>query len=201
MYETNYKEGEDEMTEFKLPFIIMCFLSLILSFLLLASISEGEETIEINCNGNLTYSHNIKCNCSSDVSVKTYDYDTSRNIQAPHSDFDYEGIAKRAYKYGSFFGDSMEGLIYQGHTILNAPLPSNYELSPGEIVRYTLESKPNCKVNMSRITSTNIGMPIVHQVVSYYNDDNIVTAGINTYNSDVIKRCQILDLVIGVLWT
>ena len=187
---------------FKFPFIIMCLISLLLSFLLLASISGGEQPIEVSCRGNLSYTHNIncECNCTPDIILKALDY-TSRNIQAPHSDFDFERIARKAHSYGHFYGDSMEGLLYQGNTILNIPVSSNYEISPGEIIRYTLDSRPGCIVNMSRITSPDIGMPIVHQVVSYYNDDNIVTAGINTNSYDVIRRCQILNIVVGVLYT
>lgn len=137
------------------------------------------------------------CNCT--CFTPLYSFENQNNIQAAHSDFDYSKIINSFDEWGEVYGNSMQPTFFDGNIALAMNFTDDYNLTPGELVRYHIYNTDDCKSKLSLADRYNNGFEI-HRVVSIYNDDNIVVAGDNNKETEVIRKCQITHIVTGILF-
>lgn len=125
-----------------------------------------------------------------------------KNIQAAHTTFGYNLFINNFNRlgvdnYGFVSGNSMQPTFFEGNMVLEINLAKGYVLRPGEIVRYFANSTSDCPINSTPMLTDYV----VHRIVAVYDDNNIVVAGDNNDVSEVIRRCQIKQIIIGFLFT
>lgn len=131
----------------------------------------------------------------------------NHNIQAAHipsvSDLTNEDslILKNKKTYwgttlGEFTGNSMQPTIFEGNTLIVMGLFLYDSVEPGQIIRYRESGCFDINANYDADE-----VFIVHRVVATYVNNTVVMRGDNNVEEEVIKRCQISHIVIGILYT
>ena len=125
-----------------------------------------------------------------------------KNIQGAHTIFGYNLFINNldnlgVDNYGFVSGNSMQPTFFEGNMVLEINLAKGYNLRVGEIVRYFVNSTPDCPNNSTPMLTDFV----VHRIEAIYDDDNIVVSGDNNDGSEVIRRCQIKQIIIGFLFT
>jgi hypothetical protein len=123
-----------------------------------------------------------------------------KNVQAPHMNFNWSKVLDALDtagldSWGYLVGNSMQPTLFERNIVLEMNFSSQFYLRPGVIVRYWANSSPDCLVNGS------IDEYVIHRVEADYGDDRIVVSGDNVVDREVIKRCQIKNVIIGVLYS
>lgn len=134
----------------------------------------------------ITEKTEIECHCNCET--KCYRY--PKYIQGAHSVFDWKKLAHSVDDWGILRGYSMQPTFFDSNTALSMEIPLNYTIKDGELLRYV----KNCSDMKSKKS-------IIHRVVGVYSDDKIVVSGDNSNQKEIIKRCQVTHVVIGVLFT
>jgi len=112
---------------------------------------------------------------------------------------------------GPLFGSSMQPTFFEGNTVILKSYNSSsiITLHTGDIVRFFRynEEFPNCTTIINAKMNNSLGgsyvnnsMAVIHRINAIY-DDVIFTQGDNLNELEKIDRCQITDVVLGVLFT
>jgi hypothetical protein len=141
--------------------------------------------------------------CSMNDSVKN-------NIQASHfyndsiytyNEFNYTLLGVTADEDGKLWGSSMQPTFFEGNTVLLQNYTNNTIIRTGDMVRYFRFSKkyPNCSVIRDKLLE-NDSLAVIHRINAIY-DDEILMQGDNTNTLERIDRCQITQVVVGIIFT
>lgn len=164
------------------------------------------------------YHPKLEITCQNNWSVNLPKLDSPivhNNIQASHS-YD-ERISNRdtlacvkADEYGELWGNSMNPTFFEGNTVLTKNYNENVTLHTGDMIRFFRFSAqyPNCTVMSEAIANNSLGgsylddspMAVIHRIGAIY-DDRVVAQGDNLNELETIHRCQITDVVIGIIFT
>ena len=135
------------------------------------------------------------------------------NIQASHTYqkeiYTYNNmICIKADEIGDLWGSSMQPTFYEGNTAITINY-TNQTLHTGDLIRFFRYTKeyPNCEALKNAQGNNSLGgawinttMAVIHRINAIY-DEDIVTQGDNLNEQETIQRCQITDIVIGVIFT
>ena len=143
----------------------------------------------------------VTCDCSKNVTcvsvqdrVPAY---VKNNVLAAHSKFDPYSFMDISEETGYFWGYSMQPTLYEGNILLLKNYTIDYQLKPGEIVRYSTISYDECK---SLVRLNRESPYVVHRVKAIYGKDEVHIQGDNNMDAEIINKCQITHIVIGVLY-
>lgn len=148
----------------------------------------------------LRLSSNIEVDCQCDYNITL---NTTKNfIQAPHAQYNWNKLVNRigdlGISPGLIVGSSMQPSIFEGNTLLQINMTQDYVLKAGEVVRYYVKNSPDCSINESE---TIVEEYVIHRIEAIYNDEHILVVGDNDDKREFIKRCQIKNVVVGLLFT
>ncbi len=180
----------------------------ILTMLLIVRLYDPVTKLDVECN----------CECNSSIECPTEpvgsiditceptffgiaDTFTNKNMQAAHSEFDWEKIVYTVDDHGELYGSSMEPTFFDGNTALSKKITSDYKLKIGELLRYRLTPTPGCQFDADINMESRLGEYSIHRINAIYGEDEIMMVADNAQTMDVIKRCQITHIVVGVLYT
>jgi len=168
--------------------------------------NDNETNLRVSFDNNQT----VKCEYPTGVEVRN-------NMQASHA-YKEEVISTsnlpgtyyiKADDYGSLWGSSMQPTFFEGNSVLLQDYTNKTIIHTGDIIRYfryTTEN-PNCTVIRDRIANNSLGgsivnnnMAVIHRINAIY-DDIVITQGDNLYEQERIDKCQITDIVIGIIFT
>lgn len=142
------------------------------------------------------------------------------NIQATHT------ITKQPYvlpsrndgmgcfafdDWGELFGSSMQPTFFEGNTVLEKKLTPEMKIKTGDILRFYRfsDTYPDCaSIQQAQGTNNSLGgawinnsMAVIHRVNAIYDDSSIIMQGDNLNEQEVIERCQVTHIVVGILFT
>ena len=143
----------------------------------------------------------VAITCESNVSLPSTLL-VHNNIQASHSYTDFVGRKGIQYcfvadDFGVLFGNSMQPTFFEGNSVLTKNFTENVSLRTGDIVRYFRFDKlhPNC----ASLADDSSGA-FIHRISAIYGDD-VVVQGDNLNERETVQRCQIRNIVIGIIYT
>lgn len=143
----------------------------------------------------------VAITCSSNISLPSTGL-VHNNVQASHSYTDFVGHNGIQYCFvaddlGVLWGNSMQPTFFEGNTVLTKNFTANMSLRTGDVVRYFRFDGvyKNC-TSLANIS----GGAIIHRISAIY-DDRIVVQGDNLNEQETIQRCQIRNIVIGIIYT
>ena len=156
---------------------------------------------------------NLKVYCEPPL-VNAWRPTVDNNMQAAHSYIESMSTkdTQMCFKvddYGTTFGSSMQPTFFEGNTILLKNYTENMTLKSGELIRFFrfTPEYPNCTSLIDRIANNSLGgswvrndMAVIHRINAVY-DDNVLAQGDNLYEQEALQRCQITDVVVGVIFT
>ena len=117
------------------------------------------------------------------------------NIQGSHVYFNVTPYIELADQWGYLVGNSMQPTFFEGNVALQKNITPNYHFKAGDIVRYTTMTTKECTTGIEEEQF------IIHRIQAVYSDDKIVMEGDNNNAGEVIKRCQIRSIIIGIMFT
>ncbi len=164
----------------------------IIIIMIIASLFTGYLISKENSDTVFKYKQNITCDC----------YCRQDEILLPsHSKFNIDDFNINGYDLIRLYGNSMQPIFYEDNYAIVKYINNNYKLKSGELVYYTLKNKTDCEVNTIYFdTNIDINVSIIHRIEAIYPGDIIYTKGDNSHNRDIIKRCQIHGIVVGILY-
>jgi len=137
------------------------------------------------------------------------------NIQASHTyELQYikqnnnSLILDNISNLGLLWGSSMQPTFFEGNTAVVKEY-NNMTLHTGDIIRYFRFSNkyPNCTSIKEAIGNNSLGgswinndMAVLHRINAVY-DNLIVVQGDNLNQVETIDKCQVTDIVIGIIFT
>ena len=160
----------------------------------------------------------VTCECSSSNNVTFTASNPNaivhNNIQASHSYKDFistlNGLTcMRVDDMGSLWGNSMNPSFFEGNTVFTIDMKNNSIIRTGDMVRYFRFDSlyPNCTAIHDANNESSLGgawihsdMAVIHRISAIYGD-KIVVQGDNLYELETIDRCQITNVVVGVIYT
>ena len=172
----------------------------------------------------LTQANNITippAKCTSQVTCYCKDTGTEmhNNIQASHiANSDTYILPKnnnnmgcfRFDEFGKVYGSSMQPTYFEGNTVFLINYTNKTKLHSGDLVRYIRfnEKYPDCEsIKNDKTTSSSLGgswlnntYVVIHRINAIYGDI-LLMQGDNLYEQEDIEKCQVTDVVVGVLYT
>ncbi len=157
-----------------IPFFIILLVIVIPSFLLYYNIKLINNDIV-----------SIKSNITEIAEKQSY----PNFIQHNHNNISYILTEKGFFvegvqDFGTLKGASMEPTIQTGHTLLLIKYSPEMNLTPGQIIRYVDEKNTS----------------VIHRILAVY-DDKLFVRGDNYPTGEMISKNQVMDVVLGVLYT
>jgi len=154
-------------------------------------------------------SWNIICRAPESTVIKN-------NIQATHT-YDWKNFKEQdkgvfldgVDDWGDLYGNSMAPTFFEGNTVLLKNYTIDMKLKTGYIVRFFRKSEtyPECKDIRDAVANNALGgayvnttMAIIHRIAAVY-DDTIIVQGDNLNEQEVIEKCQITDIIVGIIYT
>jgi hypothetical protein len=162
----------------------------------------------------------VTCECSSNNNVTftapNPNMIVHNNIQASHSYNDFistlNGLTcMRVDDMGSLWGNSMMPTFFEGNTVFTVDMKNDSIIRTGDMVRYFRFSElyPNCTAISNAMAGANSSLggawvhsdlAVIHRISAIYGN-RIVVQGDNLNQPEVIDRCQITNIVVGVIYT
>lgn len=136
------------------------------------------------------------------------------NMQATHTYLEQVStkdtqICIKADNYGDLWGSSMQPTFFEGNTVLERNYTTNMTIKTGDMIRFFrfTPAHPNCTSIDDAIANRSLGgawlnttMAVIHRVNAVY-DTYIVAQGDNLYEQEVVERCQVKGIVVGIIFT
>jgi hypothetical protein len=194
------KDSNDDYISFKKSTGILIIIGIgVLMFLMIIFERSGQNTLDgakimcVDNNDNVLIKNNIQA--SHGYKQQVSQLGTLYCIKADDS--------------GELYGNSMQPTFFEGNTVLTRNFNVSEQIYTGDLIRYfRFDSKyPNCEAIQKAVANNSLGgsyinnsMAVIHRVSAAY-DDLIVAEGDNLNELETINKCQITDVVVGIIFT
>lgn len=154
----------------------------------------------------------VNINFTPEMVRYTNSWVVQNNVQATHIPFSKhiitDVIDDKNWTWGDLWGHSMQPTFFEGNTMIGIPIKKYpLDIKTGDILRFYRTEDSSCP-NISDSSDSQLGgtlvnnsLAVIHRVAAYYDDESIIMQGDNLYEQEVIKKCQVTDIVIGILFT